>query len=170
MMAPLIREVRPPMEPFTIETRIRWQDCDAAGVIFYPRLFVMVHDAWEELMAGIGWRLRDVLDAGELLLPVVHAEADYLGPARLGDPVRITLALHRLGESAFTLGFRITSPHGEVVARGESVQVAVDAASFRKRPLPEALRTGLVAVLGEPAGGDSGSTGESVAPDGLPAD
>lgn len=88
------------------EIEIYLRHTDAAGVMFYPRLLEMAHEVTEQLLVQIGYPIADMV-AGKLHhLPIVHAEADYLRPMRLGERYEVTVALHKLGERS--LGFTCT--------------------------------------------------------------
>ena len=76
---------------------------DAAGVLFYPRLMEIAHEVTEELLVQIGYPISDMI-AGRLHhLPIVHVEAQYHRPMRLGDRYEVAVSLHKLGSRS--LGF-----------------------------------------------------------------
>jgi acyl-CoA thioesterase FadM len=124
------------------DTHVRFQDVDAAGTIFYPRLFELFADVWGALLRHRGLDLPAHLREGTWAAPITHAEADYCRALRFGDPLRVCIVGSRLGESSFRLGYRVEHPEdpSHVYATGQTVHVAVDRAAFRPIPLPEALR------------------------------
>lgn len=67
---------------YRTEVRIPFQHVDAAGVLFFARLFEHAHQVYEGFMEVIGWPLPQLLGEGALMLPIVHAEADYRSPMR----------------------------------------------------------------------------------------
>ncbi|MFP4063447.1 MAG: acyl-CoA thioesterase, partial [Halochromatium sp.] len=69
--------------------RVALHDTDAAGVLFFAHLFRHAHDAYEAMMARIGWPLDGLIRERQLGLPLVHAEADYRRPMRHGDQVAV---------------------------------------------------------------------------------
>ena len=71
------------------ETVIRLQHTDAAGVVFFARYFELAHLAFEDMLDAIGHPLPSDLANSALILPPVHAEADYKAALRLGDPVHV---------------------------------------------------------------------------------
>lgn len=119
---------------------VRLSHTDAAGVIFFPRLLEMAHEGWEIFLDEAGFPLaRGVAGPGPLF-PIVHCEADFLRPMRLGDPFRHSLVLARLGSSSCSLAHSFRSPEGEELARALSVHTALDRLSGRSVPLPDELR------------------------------
>jgi 1,4-dihydroxy-2-naphthoyl-CoA hydrolase len=123
---------------------IRFQDIDAAGIIFYPRVLEMFHDAYAAFLAFAGCPLPEVLTSGTWLAPVRHAEADYFKPLRFGDPVDVEICRAHLAETEATLGYRVArSGGGEVCVVGQVVHTFVERTSFRRTALPEPVRRAL---------------------------
>jgi YbgC/YbaW family acyl-CoA thioester hydrolase len=118
---------------------IRFQDIDAAGIVFYPRVLEYFHDAYTAWLAAGGYDLRRVLDEGKVGFPLVHAEADYRRPLRFGDRVTVEILAPRMGESSFTLGYRVRLAGGKLAATGQTSHVCIDRATFRPCPLPDDL-------------------------------
>jgi YbgC/YbaW family acyl-CoA thioester hydrolase len=129
---------------------IRFQDIDAAGIIFYPRVLEMFHDAYGVFLARAGHPLPEVLRSETWIAPVRHAEADYFRPLRFGDPVRVEICRAHVAETETTLGYRIErTDTGELCVVGQVVHTFVDRASFRRIPIPEKLASALRAIEGE---------------------
>lgn len=123
---------------------VRLQDTDAAGVLFYARLFEWLHDAYAELLTARGFSLGTIVHKEPWALPLVHAEADYLLPLRLDDAVETCILSVELTERAFTVRYEVRrSADGRTAARGRTVHACLDKAQGRGRPLPEELRAAL---------------------------
>jgi YbgC/YbaW family acyl-CoA thioester hydrolase len=137
-----------PATAYVEDRAIRFQDVDAAGIIFYPRLLEYCHDLLARFFSENGAALPEVLREGNWLAPVRHAEVDYFKPLRFGDPVEVALVSAYLSTSEVTLGFRVARRDGsdEVCAVAQSVHTFVDAHTFTRIPLPDALRAGLEAI------------------------
>lgn len=121
---------------------VRFQDVDAAGIVFYPRVLEYFSDAYMTALKERRVDVPDMLARGDVKLPLVHAEADYLAPLRFGDTIEVEVLAPKLGETSFTVGYRVTAA-GRVAAVGQTVHVCIDGASFKPRPLPDALRGAL---------------------------
>lgn len=135
---------------FALQRAIRFQDVDAAGIIFYPRAFDLCHDVYVEFLAHAGQPLHVAL-TGPWVAPIRHAEADYIRPLRFGDQVEIALVAAHLGPSVppteVTLGFRIsTLPSHEVHVLVQSVHTFVTRERFQRTPVPEAIIVALDAA------------------------
>ena len=128
---------------FRHKLTVPFQDIDAAGIVFYAHLFRYAHEAYEQFMREAGCSLHQLLADGAYLLPLVHAEADYRRPMRHADELHIELRLKRLGQTSFTLGYRVLAQDQSEHATLETVHVAIDRATHRAMTLPDSLRKAL---------------------------
>ncbi len=111
--------------------KIRLRDTDATGVIYFTEQMRLALEVLEELFS-----LKDMLE-GSFLLPVVHAEADYFSPLRVGDEVDITPSVQKIGTSSFTLSYRFWDTHREKEAGCVTiVHVAISRDTKTAIPLP----------------------------------
>ena len=92
-------------------------------------------------MATIGFPLHRLIQDGDCLLPLVHAEADYRHPLRHGEVIQVELSVREIGCSAFTLDYRFADETGREKARASTVHVHLGpaGASGASAPLPEVL-------------------------------
>jgi YbgC/YbaW family acyl-CoA thioester hydrolase len=133
---------RRPESAFGEQRQIRFQDVDAAGIIFYARALDYCHDTLMSFFAAAGAPLHEELRAPTWLAPIRHAEADYFKPLRFGDPVEVAIVASKLEESEVALGFRIArTDTGEVCVVTQSVHTFVAAKTFQRTPIPEPLRS-----------------------------
>ncbi len=133
---------------FEYRFKVRLHDVDHAGAMFFARLFVHAHDAYESFMAHLGADLPGLVADG-MLLPVAHAAADYLSPMRHGEEFVVELSVERLGCTSFTVGYAFSGNDG-AGARATTVHVFVDPRERRPAPLPEGLRGHLLPYCAEP--------------------
>lgn len=132
---------------FVERREIRFQDIDAAGIIFYPRVLEMFHDTYAALLASAGSPLRQVMQSDTWIAPVRHAEADYFKPLRLGDVVDVEIARAHVSETETTLGYRVArSEGGEVCCVGQVVHTFVDRAAFKRIAIPARVREALLRI------------------------
>lgn len=133
---------------FQQQTLVRFQDVDAAGVVFFPTLLAYMHDAYVAFLKAYGCDLPRVLAQKEWAAPLKHAQADFLSPLRFGDAVDVALVLGVCGQTSIQLGFRLAVA-GEAAAVGQTVHVFVDPHGFRPIPVPAAIARA-VQTLGAP--------------------
>lgn len=121
---------------YTFEVRLH--DVDHAGVMFFARLFVHAHDAYEAFMAGNGLALGALIERN-VRLPIVHASADYLLPLRHDEKITVTLTVAKLGQTSFTLEYAFHCGN-ELRARLRTVHVFLEAGTGTPSSLPQEMR------------------------------
>lgn len=129
--------------------RVALHDTDAAGVLFFAHLFRHAHDAYEAMMARLGWPIDALIRNRQLALPLVHAEADYRRPMRHGDKINVELQLKQITERRFSLDYRFLEG-GHEVAKALSVHVAIDPLTGQRQSLPEPLVRALTMKIHPP--------------------
>jgi len=130
-------EAGPPL--FQISVDVRFQDIDAAGIVFFARIFDYAHLAYERFLAKCGYPLAVVLREGQFAAPLRHAEADYRAPLRYGDELTIELSVALVADSEITLGFRVVRADAKVCAVVQTVHTFVSPADFQRRSVPSAI-------------------------------
>ncbi len=133
---------------FQYETTIKLHDTDAAGLLFFGHQFRIVHDAYQAFMEQSGFNFAEVLRRGEILVPIVHAEADYLEPLAVGDELTIVMIAANISEHSFTLSYGLKRADSTTVGTVQTVHVTVDRASGEKTVLPARLREALRRIAG----------------------
>lgn len=128
-------------------TRIALHDTDAAGVLFFGHLFRHLHDAYEDWMASLGFPLDTLLRAGEIALPLVHAEADYRAPLHHGDRLTIAVAVASLEPTRFAMTYTCVREDGRLAAEALTRHCCIDPQRRKPIPLPTAMATALRARL-----------------------
>jgi 1,4-dihydroxy-2-naphthoyl-CoA hydrolase len=131
---------------FELRRTVRFQDVDAAGTVFFPRIIEYFADAYFALLEARGVDLPGLIAKREWAGPFAHAEADYMVPLRFGDAVVIEIVGAAPGNTSLTLGYRVTAQleRTRLHATGQTVQVFVDARTFRPIPIPDVLRVALL--------------------------
>ncbi|AVS71476.1 acyl-CoA thioesterase [Paracidovorax avenae] len=125
--------------------RIRFSECDPAGIVFYPQYFVMFNDlleAWvDQLLPGTGF--AGYIGALRFGLPTVRLEADFRAISRMGDDVTLTLDVAQLGGKSITLELACTGADGEVRMRVRQVVVTTSLQTHQAIAIPDVLRHAL---------------------------
>ncbi len=135
------------MEPFAYTVPVRFHEVDSAGIVFFARIFQYHHDAYEAWVRAIGWPLDPTIWERGYGLPLVHAEADFSAPIRLGQEVRIRLRPTAVGTKSMTVRSELHGPDDARLAVVTTVHCCVDPKSKQPIPLPEGLRKAIEAYL-----------------------
>jgi 4-hydroxybenzoyl-CoA thioesterase len=111
---------------------------DASGLIYFATYFHYMSEGDQLLFEEIGHPIhRQIRD--RIAGPAVHAECDYVAPARAGDELTHEISLLTGKRSS------VTSRHefrcgDRVVARGRIVRAYIDLGRFRTVDVPAGIR------------------------------
>jgi 4-hydroxybenzoyl-CoA thioesterase len=126
---------------FSYERPVRFEDVDAAGIVFFPRFLGYCHEAMEAMLAPLRGGYAGLVVDRRLGLPAVRIEADFKSPLRFGDVARISVVVERIGRSSTTLAYTLyRKSDGAVVAVVRHVVVSSDLGTITSTPLPDDVR------------------------------
>ena len=123
---------------FTHTRTIRFQDTDAAGVVYFANVLAMCHEAYEESLAASGINLKSFFSNPSVALPIVHASVDFLRPMFCGDKLLIHLTPKHLSDNEFEISYQIVSAD-KVVAKAITKHVCIDSVSRSRTQLPDEM-------------------------------
>lgn len=124
---------------FTRDLIIRFEHCDTAGIIFYPRFFGLVNETVEDWFASLGHSFKSLHVDQRKGVPTVRFECEFVGPVRIGDMLHQQLGVDSIGNSSLNLK-HIASIGERTVARFDQTIVFTDLASMKAEPWPADLR------------------------------
>ena len=136
--------------PFQALRRVRFSDCDPAGIVFFPQYLVMLNGVVEEWFdTGLRVPYAELIGARRVGLPTVRLEVDFKAISRHGDELSWRLAVSRLGRSSLTLDVQV---HGgdELRLRAQQVLVCTSLDTHRPQPLPDDVRAALAPFVAAP--------------------
>lgn len=131
------------MAVFKDKVTVRLQHTDAAGVLFFANHIVLAHETYEKFMEQIGCSFASILNEKPYLVYIIHTEADFSRPAAVGDKIDVEMQIIDIGNTSFTLEYKLSASDGSNVSRCRTVHVATDKATAKKIPLPPELRSRL---------------------------
>ncbi len=135
------------MIAFEARRRVRFADCDPAGIVFFPQYFVMLNtlvEQWFDEGLGIGY--ADFIGQRRCGLPTVRLEADFTAVSRHGELLTQRLFVERLGHSSLVLRHEY-SGGDELRLRVRQVLVCTSLATHRSQPLPDDVRAAMAPLL-----------------------
>ncbi len=122
----------------------RFGDTDAAGVIHFYNLFRWCHEAWEESLEKYGLYASDVfpdLWSGlddQIVLPIIHCEADFRKPIKVGDHLEVKILPEKINISTFQVRTEFEC-EGEKVALGLIRHLAINSKTRNRCNLPDKI-------------------------------
>lgn len=132
---------------FAVTLPIRFGDCDAAGIGYYPRLLALVDAAIEDWTAAtIGIDRATLHGKQRRGLPTITLATHFTTACRMGERLTIGVRLKRVGNSSIDLETRaeVDGVRRFTVAL---VQALIDTSTGRSVPWPAAWRARLLAAM-----------------------
>ncbi|RDV00387.1 acyl-CoA thioesterase [Trinickia dinghuensis] len=124
--------------------RIRFAECDPAGIVFYPQYFVMFNNLMEAWIDGLlPGGFAGYIGKHRFGLPTVRLEADFRSISRMGDDVELSLEVIRLGGKSLTLSLSCMGGDGEVRMSVTQVVVSTSLDTHQAIDIPAMLREAL---------------------------
>ena len=132
---------------FERDKLIRFHHCDPAGIVFYPQYFILFHELVEDWFNhGLQHDYAELVYRQRLGLPMVRVECDFLSPSKIGEMLKLSLGVQRIGRSS--LGLAVEGVAGGVPrVRARLTVVLAHVDELRSVPFPAALRAGIERYL-----------------------
>ena len=126
---------------FTFRRPVRWDEIDAAGLVYFPKVIALAHEAMERMLQDAipGGYAHFVVDR-KIGLPCVHVAADFESPLRFGDIIEVSSGVAKFGNTSVTFDVRVKKGEGTPCARIEYVVACSDLTVPKKCALPAELR------------------------------
>ncbi|MEG4403730.1 thioesterase family protein [Microcoleus sp. MON2_D5] len=127
--------------PFTYTRTVRFQDTDAAGVVYFANVLAMCHEAYEASLAASGINLKAFFSNPQVAFPIIHASVDFYRPMFAGDRLMIQLMPKQVTGDEFEIAYQVFSGEvaGRSAAKALTKHVCIDAVSRARKQLSEDL-------------------------------
>lgn len=135
------------MSRFIRDITIRFEHCDPAGLIFYPRFFALVNETVEDWFATLGHSFKALHLDQRKGVPTVRFEAEFVAPVRIGDKLKQSLGVDGIGRSSLHLK-HLATIGDRPVARFDQTVVFTDLTTMRAEPWPGDLRSAIARFAG----------------------
>ena len=126
-----------------LKRKVRFGDCDSAGVIHFHNLLRWAHESWEESIEIYGIPHQDIFpDANsrknQIICPIVNCEANFLLPIKIGDLLSIKIFPKKINNHLFQVNTLFLKDEINV-AEGKIIHCSLDVNSKLKVKLPDQL-------------------------------
>lgn len=92
---------------FDTQLKVRFGDVDPAGIVYFPKIFDYIHEAFEDLWEEhVDVRYYHMLQERGIGYPLVHSDVDFHAPLRFGDRPIVRVTCFKLGRSSIGLRYR----------------------------------------------------------------
>ena len=126
-----------------LKRKVRFGDCDSAGVIHFHNLLRWAHESWEESIEIYGIPHQDIFPAyhahkNQIIFPIVNCEANFLSPIKIGDLLSIKILPKKINNHLFQVNSFFFKDEINV-AEGKIIHCSLDVDSKLKVKLPDQL-------------------------------
>jgi 4-hydroxybenzoyl-CoA thioesterase len=115
---------------FTSVQKIRFDDVDGAGIVYYPQYFHLCHAAFEDFFdSAAPVSYPELVRDRRLGFPTVAIESTFSAPLVYGDVAVVELNVERMGNSSVVFAYQIRRKRDGVLcfrARVTTVLVSID--------------------------------------------
>jgi 4-hydroxybenzoyl-CoA thioesterase len=123
------------------ERQVRFEDVDAAGIVFFARFFGYGHEAMESLYDALEGGYHRLTMVRRIGMPAVHVTADYKAPLRFGDVVRIAVTIPKIGTKSVTYRYELARASDDVLSAViEHTCAVTDLDAMKAIPIPDDVR------------------------------
>jgi YbgC/YbaW family acyl-CoA thioester hydrolase len=122
------------------EREVRFQDVDAAGLVYFPHFLSYAHEAMERLFDPLDGGYVRLIRARRIGLPAVRIDTQFFAPVRYGDRLSIESSVARLGNRSLTLHHRFVRQDGVLSAEAHHTVVSTDLDRARSCDMPDDVR------------------------------
>ena len=126
-----------------LKRKVRFGDCDSAGVIHFHNILRWALESWEESIDIYGISYQEIFPISpshknKIILPIVNCEANFLSPIKIGDLLTVKIVPKKINNHLFQVNtiFFKDEIH---VAEGKIIHCSLDFDSKLKVKLPDQL-------------------------------
>lgn len=124
---------------------IRFEDTDAAGVVYFAKVLAMCHEGYEESLRVAGIDLKTFFTNSDVAIPITHAKVDFYLPLFCGDRITIRLTPEAITPNEFMINYQIVSDnHQKPAALAHTKHVCIHPQIRQRINLPEFMEKWLV--------------------------
>ncbi len=127
---------------FTSIQKIRFDDVDGAGIVYYPQFFHMCHAAFEDFFdtaAPVSY--PQLVGERRFGFPTVAIESVFHAPLSYGDTAIVELTVSEIGASSLKLGYDIRRKRdGTLCFHADITTVMVNLDTLKPTRIDDELR------------------------------
>ncbi|MAZ27162.1 MAG: 4-hydroxybenzoyl-CoA thioesterase [Cytophagaceae bacterium] len=125
MKSKVNRDTQPSHLTVTHETRVRFNETDALGIVWHGNYLKYFEDGREAFGRKHGLSYLDIEQNG-FYTPIVKSMIEHLAPLKFGDIATIKTTLINTRAAKLIFRYEINDQHDTLVCKGETTQVFID--------------------------------------------
>lgn len=137
------------MSTYVTRLPVRFNEVDAAGIVYYPRFFDYFHMAFEDFFGkATGVPYHVWIRERRIGWPTVHIESDFRSPLRYGMEFEVHVSFPKLGRSSFVARYEARTPDGTLCCATEITVVTTQLDRMESLEIPAEVREALARYPG----------------------
>jgi 4-hydroxybenzoyl-CoA thioesterase len=126
-------------QTFTTRRKVRFEHCDPAGIVFYPRYFEMINAVVEDWFSeALESSFAELISSGRGV-PTVSLQTQFHAPSRLGEILAFSLVPQAIGRTSLKLEI-IATHQDQRRLTAQVTLVLIDLSTGRPLPWPDPVR------------------------------
>jgi len=127
---------------FTSIHKIRFDDVDGAGIVYYPQYFHLCHAAFEDFFdSAAPVSYSELVVKRRLGFPTVAIQSEFHAPLSYGDIAIVELSVSEIGKSSLKLSYDIRRKRdGALCFHGDITTVLVNLDTLKPVGIDSELR------------------------------
>lgn len=121
---------------FIARNKVRMHDTDMAGLLYFARQFRFTHDALEDFVESEGFCFDHVIHVENFAFVIVHCQANYFKPIKVGDDLEVHVAIDNIGNTSFRVDYQIYRTDDMLIGSAQTTHVTLNRISRKKLPIP----------------------------------
>jgi len=128
---------------FTSVRKIRFDDVDGAGIVYYPQFFHICHEVFEDFFDEVAQRsYPEMIVQDRLGFPTVAIESQFTAPLKYGDIAVVQMNVISIGKSSLRMRYEFFRKEDGVKSfETEITTVLMNLDTQNSVPLPDNYRT-----------------------------
>ena len=133
------------MKSHTVDLRVRYQETDQMGVVYYANYLVWFEVARTEFFRTLGLDYKKLENDKKIYLPVVEVQCRYRSPLRYDDQVSLFVRLSSVKNVRISFEYEVRC--GSILAATGATEHTFVNAEGSPIPVPAAVREALVSAV-----------------------
>ncbi len=127
---------------FTSVQKIRFDDVDGAGIVYYPQFFHICHAAFEDFFdTAAPLSYPELVRQQRLGFPTVEIQSSFKAPLIYGDVAVVELEVARIGNSSIVFRYRIRRKRDVVLCfTADITKVMINLDTQQAQPISDSFR------------------------------
>ena len=93
---------------FTSVRKIRFDDVDGAGIVYYPQFFHICHEVFEDFFDEVAQHsYPEMIVKDRMGFPTVAIQSEFLAPLRYGDLAVVQMRVSAVGTTSLKMKYEL---------------------------------------------------------------